>query len=267
MDDDGFKISIIMPAFNEGDHIDSNLRETISYLKEIDVDYEIIVVDDGSKDNTFIEIEGVANGNDKVRALKLGSNQGKGFALKHGCGHITGDVTIFYDADLDIPPFELINLLNKFLDEDTDVLIGSKRHPESELDYPWHRKLASDVYAILLTILFRLPLRDTQTGLKIFKTEVLRRVYPKILCKRFAYDVEILANANKLGYKIKESPVKITFRRERRWGRVTYKDVIKTTLDTLAVFYRMYILRYYDDIDVESREEDITVGEVEGSAL
>jgi hypothetical protein len=94
--------------------------------------------------------------------------------------------------------------------------------------------------------MFGLPVRDTQTGLKLFKREVLDKIFPEIVVKAFAFDLEILANAHRLGYKIAEAPVHIDSKRE--FGRIGIKEIFETWVDTLAIFYRMYILRYYDSI-------------------
>jgi len=96
--------------------------------------------------------------------------------------------------------------------------------------------------------LFGLPLRDTQTGLKVYEFKVLEKVFPKVLCKRYAYDLELLVNANHLGYKVVEAPVVLNFRRPKKWGRIGFNDLYLTGIDTLAIFYRMHILRYYDSI-------------------
>jgi hypothetical protein len=89
--------------------------------------------------------------------------------------------------------------------------------------------------------------RDTQTGLKVFKREVLLRVFPRIVVKRFAFDIEVLANAHRPGYRIAEAPVELTF--QRRFGRIRIRDIYQILIDTVAIFYRMRITRYYDRMD------------------
>jgi hypothetical protein len=101
-------------------------------------------------------------------------------------------------------------------------------------------------------LLFGLPLRDTQTGLKVFRREVLQRVFPRILAKRFAFDIEVLANAHRLGFKLVDAPVTLEFK--RGLGRIRWKDIRATGLDTLAIFYRMYILHYYDRFESQRLE-------------
>ncbi|MFC1753737.1 hypothetical protein ACFL96_10160 [Thermoproteota archaeon] len=131
--------------------------------------------------------------------------------------------------------------------DNADVVIGSKRHPNSILDYPLQRKIISSVYFFLIKLMFGLPIQDTQTGLKLFKSEVLRKVFPKIVVRAFAYDLEILVNAHRLGYKIAEAPVRINS--QRKFSRIRIRDIVDTWIDTMAIFYRMYILKYYDKIN------------------
>ena len=107
-------------------------------------------------------------------------------------------------------------------------------------------------YYLLVKLLFGLPCHDTQTGLKLFKREVLEKVFPRILVKRFAFDLEVLVNAHHLGFKIAEAP--IVLNPQRPFGRIGPGAVWVTTQDTLAVFYRMKILKYYDRIDYHRRK-------------
>ena len=247
-------ISVIMPAHNEGKHIYSNIEETVKVFRKARCSFEIILVDDGSNDNTLSEAKKAARRHSGIIVVKNSDNNGKGNAIKKGFGYAKGDFVVFLDSDLDLHPEQLHTLFKIMRDKQAEVIIGSKRHPKSELNYPMMRKIVSNIYAFILLILFRLPLKDTQTGLKIFKYEVLEKIFPMILCKRFAFDVEVLANAHRLGYKIVESPVKINFRRGIKWGRMGFKDLYFAGMDTLAIFYRMYILRYYDRFDFAENE-------------
>lgn len=242
------KISVIMPAHNEGHHIYSNLKETYNVFKKTKRDFGIVLVDDGSTDNTFTESIRAAEEFGNIKVVRHNINNGKGNALKEGFNHCVGDYVVFLDSDLDLHPEQLHRLFKEMRDKQAEVVIGSKYHPASKLDYPKQRKIISRIYSIILKILFGLPLRDTQTGLKIFKYEVLAKVFPKVLCKRYVFDVELLANVHRLGYKIAESPIILTYRSQRKWGRMRFKDLYNAGLDTLAIFYRMYILRYYDRV-------------------
>ncbi|MBI5827451.1 MAG: glycosyltransferase [Deltaproteobacteria bacterium] len=244
------KISVIMPAYNESAHIYANIIETCDVFRRTKRDFEVIVVDDGSIDGTYDEARKAAGELvETVIVVHYSLNNGKGNALKEGFKHATGDYVVFLDSDLDLHPAQLHLLFRVMRNNRADVVIGSKHHPKSKLQYPLARKVISRVYALLLKALFNLPLRDTQTGLKVFNLEVLKKVFPKVLCKRYAYDLELLVNANHLGYRVAEAPVVLNFRRPRKWGRIGFKDLYHTGLDTLAIFYRLHILRYYDSIN------------------
>ncbi|MHC4197810.1 MAG: glycosyltransferase family 2 protein [Planctomycetota bacterium] len=244
------KISVLMPAHNEGDRIYDNLVETVNVFGKYKREYEIIVINDGSTDNTKEEVSRAEARFPRIKCVNLEENSGKGRALQKGFEAATGDYIVFLDSDLDLHPLQLWNLFKNMRDKKADVVIGSKRHQLSNVHYPFGRKIISYGYSVFLGMLFGLPLKDTQAGIKIFRFEVLDCVLPKILCKRYAFDVEILANAHHMGYKIVEHPVVVAWRRQTTWGRIGLRDMYRTGIDTLAIFYRMYILRYYDHVEV-----------------
>ena len=240
------KISVIMPAFNEAEVIKKNVLDTIITFKNFGKEFEIIIIDDGSTDNTWQEIKEIAEKFTEVKATRNMQNYGKGRALKKGFRFATGDYVVFLDSDIDLHPAQLETFFDIMELDNTEVVIGSKRHPNSVLNYPLERKIISSVYFFLIKLMFGLPVRDTQTGLKLFKREVLEKIFPKIVVKAFAFDLEILANAHRLGYKIAEAPVHIDSK--RKFGRIGIKEIFETWVDTLAIFYRMYILRFYDKV-------------------
>ncbi len=239
------KVSLIIPAYNEDVHIHSSIQETLRTVDKFGCEYEVIVVDDGSKDRTYEEIMRAASSSDKVKVVQYNDNVGKGFALLQGFKYASGDLIVFLDADMDLHPGQIQILFDYMKIYDADAVIGSKRHPQSEVNYPWHRKLISNIYYVVIRTLFDLPVRDTQTGLKIFKYEPLKKAISRILIKKYAFDLEILVNLHHLGYKIVSAPVVLNFNR-RSWGRIGLRDVYHTAIDTLAIFYRLRILKYYD---------------------
>ena len=238
------KISIIMPAYNEGVRIHSSIQETLGTAEGFGCDYEVIVVDDGSEDHTYSEILRATSSSDKLKVVRYDSNIGKGFALLQGFKHATGDVVVFIDADLDIHPGQIRILFDYMRVYEADVVIGSKKHPQSEVYYPWHRRITSNVYYIVVKMLFNLPVKDTQTGLKLFRYEPLSNVMSKILVKRYAFDLEVLVNLHRMGCRIVSAPIILKF--VRRFGRISFRDIYHTALDTLAIFYRLRIIKYYD---------------------
>jgi glycosyltransferase involved in cell wall biosynthesis len=213
-------------------------------MEKLGHSFEIIVVDDGSSDETLFEARKIAGEMPAVKVVSLALNHGKGWALKEGFGISRGDLIIFLDGDLDIQPRQIGIFLDIMEKDKADVVIGSKRHPLSKLNYPFGRKFLSSVYFFLVKILFGLPIHDTQTGLKLFKRKVLEDIFPRILVKRYAFDLELLVNAFHHGYSIREAPVVVDF--NRFLGHIGMRSIWETWWDTMAVFYRLYILRYYD---------------------
>ncbi|GMR04829.1 MAG: glycosyltransferase family 2 protein [Thermodesulfobacteriota bacterium] len=233
------KISVIMPAYNEGHHIYQNIKETHRVFKKSKCGFEVILVDDGSVDDTYAEAEKAARDLSGTIPVNIARNRGKGNALKEGFLRSTGDLILFLDADLDLHPEQLSSVFRIMRDEKADVIVGSKYHPQSDIHYPFSRKVLSKTYASILKVLFDLPLRDTQTGMKVFRREVLDEVFPLVMCKGFAFDIELLTNAHNMGYKVVEAPVTLHNRREMQWGRITVKDMYRMWLDTMGIYYRV----------------------------
>ncbi|MBI4313520.1 MAG: glycosyltransferase family 2 protein [Candidatus Omnitrophica bacterium] len=243
------KISILMPAYNEAAVITPSVNETISTLDEFGWDYEVVVIDDGSMDDTLDQLDILAKRHGRMLVVRNRENFGKGRALKKGFRSTQGDLVAFLDCDMDLHPDQVKTLYEIMQREKADVVIGSKFHPESRVDYPWHRRIISTTYFFFVKMLFGLPIRDTQTGLKLFKREVLSRVFPRMLVKRYAYDLELLALAHHWGYRIVQAP--ITLETKRYQNRIRPIDILHTFWDTLAVWYRMHVLRWYDRKTVE----------------
>ncbi len=242
-------LSVLMPAHNEGMRLYENIRETHRVLSEVCTAHEIVVIDDGSTDHTRSEAERAAAEWPEVRVHPLDTNVGKGGALREGFAHTTHDLVVFLDSDLDLHPRQLGTFATVMQDTGADVVIGSKRHPDSVLQYPVHRRVISAVYFLLVRVLFRLPLHDTQTGLKLFRRAVLARVFPQMLIKKFAFDLELLLLAHRAGYAIAEAPVVIEFNEPIAAGLQTafrWEHIWTTWWDTMALFYRLYLLRHYD---------------------
>ncbi|MBV9463719.1 MAG: glycosyltransferase family 2 protein [Verrucomicrobiae bacterium] len=240
------KLSVLMPAYNEGRHIVDNLKRVREVLKEVS-EFELIVIDDGSKDNTSEEIIRAQETIPELKLVRLDKNVGKGHALKIGFQSAKGDFIFFLDSDLDLPPEQMTVLWRTMLRENADVVIGSKRHPESKTDYPINRRLYSSGYFLLVKLMFGLPIHDTQTGLKLFRREVLEKCFPKLLVKSFAFDLELLMLAHYYGFTIAEAPVVIEFK--QKLGGIGMSAVWSIGWDTFALFYRLRLMRYYDRLE------------------
>jgi glycosyltransferase involved in cell wall biosynthesis len=238
-------LSILMPAYNEAHSIAENVCETVETMRALGIDFEIVVVDDGSLDGTHTAaIDALRVWPECVRIVRCRRNEGKGNALICGTAYSKGEYVAFLDADMDLHPEQLENFFTIMKSRGADVVIGSKFHPQSKVEYPRLRRVYSFFYFMLVRSLFGLPVRDTQTGIKLFKREVLEHVLPRVLVKRFAFDLELLANVHHFGYRIAEAPVVVNF--NRVCSRLRLAAVWNVFVDTLAIFYRMRILHYYD---------------------
>ncbi|WP_354699854.1 Dodecaprenyl-phosphate galacturonate synthase [Paraconexibacter sp. AEG42_29] len=252
-------VSVVIPTFNEADGIERCLTECAEAMRALGVPFELLVVDDGSTDDTIAVAQAAGDAIEGVRIEAASVNAGKGSALIRGMQLARGELVLFVDADLEVHPRQLGLLRETMFREDADIVIGSKLHPDAEIDYPLKRRILSQGYYVLVRVLFRLPVRDTQTGLKLYRRRVLERVGPRLLVKRFAHDLEVLVNAHRLGYRIAEAPVVVT--RERAFPRVGVGDARVVLRDTLGVFYRTYITRYYDRV---GRHVDRALGDAPG---
>ncbi|MCE5301067.1 MAG: glycosyltransferase [Spirochaetia bacterium] len=238
------KLSVLMPMYNEEMAAAANIMETDGYFRNLGIEYEIVVMDDGSKDFTYDSAMKASR--EYIKVYKLPKNEGKGEALREAFNKCTGDLVMFLDGDLDIHPKQFEVLFDILSRENADVVIGSKRHPQSILNYPTGRKILSAGYFFIVKAFFGLPLRDTQTGIKLFKAEVLKKVFHKVLIKRYAFDLELLILAHHHGFKIAEAPVVVDYK--GKYGHINLKLIFKMLWDTMAIFYRLRILKYYDKI-------------------
>ncbi len=199
------KLSLIIPAYNEAERIANPLTKAIHYLDENFDDYELIVVDDGSKDNT---VEIVKNIDSRVKVLEQKQNKGKGAAVRRGMLEATGDFRIFTDADFSTPVTEVKKVID-FLEGDTDVFIGSRAldHSMVKKHQPFYREFMGKVFNKIVQIVILWGLKDTQCGFKGFTADSADVIFNKAKFDGFSFDVEVLYIARKLGYKISEVPV------------------------------------------------------------
>lgn len=244
-------ISIIVPAYKQEKTIVHDLKRIKDVLDKLRYPTELICVADGRVDETFDRAKKFAKNNPNIHVIGYDTNKGKGYAVRYGMAASKGDIVGFIDSGMDINPNGLSLLLEHFEWYEADIIVGSKRHPVSKVYYPWQRKILSIGYQLIVWMLFGLNIKDTQVGMKFFKREVLEKVLPRLLVKAFAFDVEILAVANSLGYsRIYEAPIEIKLKfggtstvTSQRFIRI----VLAMLIDTLAVFYRLRILNYYLD--------------------
>ncbi len=238
-----YRFSVLMPAYNEARHLRENILETKNVMDTLGESYEIIVVDDCSQDRSAEILRETARNLPEVKPLCLDRNQGKGRALREAFRAAQGELIFFLDADLDLHPRQFKVLLQILQDQHADVVIGSKRHPQTVSNYPWRRRIVSMVYFWMVKLLFGLPIKDTQTGIKLFRREVLERTFHQVLVKKYAFDLELLVLAHHVGFRIAEAPVVVDYK--TKFGHIGPRDIFNIGWDTLAVWYRLYLRRYY----------------------
>lgn len=240
-------LSIIIPAYRQEKTIKidlENIEKTLKHGLPQEYDYEIICVVDGFLDKTYQNAKRVKSKNVKVVGYK--KNNGKGNAVRFGMKQAKGDLISFLDAGMDISPKGIMMLMSHMDWYNADIIVGSKRHPVSRVNYPFLRHLLSIGYHFGVKILFGLPLTDTQSGIKIFKRKVVKEIVPRLLVKRYAMDIEMLAVAKYLGFdRIYEAPIEVKF--DKRNSNIKWSTIFKMFWDTMAVFYRLQILHYYDN--------------------
>ncbi|MBU4210203.1 glycosyltransferase [Patescibacteria group bacterium] len=241
-------LSIIIPIYKQEKTIKKDILNIDNTLQKIRYPYEIIAIVDGkNEDNSYKICQQIKRKNLKIYTYK--HNHGKGHAIRFGMTKTKGDYIAFIDAGMEIDPNGISMLLEHLEWYDADIIVGSKRHPASLVNYPIDRKIISFFVYLISRTLFNLKIRDTQAGVKIFKRKVLEKVLPRLLVKSFAFDLEILAVSKHLGFKrIYEAPIKLNYDFDNlHLHNSMLKTIYKTFIDTLAIFYRLRILRYYND--------------------
>ncbi|MHB1599878.1 MAG: glycosyltransferase family 2 protein, partial [Acidimicrobiales bacterium] len=235
------ELSLVVPFYNPGPRLRAHVTEAAAVLEGAGVTFEILAVSDGSTDGCEEQLADLFPG--VVRTLRLPRNEGKGAALRTGLAIGRGEYLGFIDGDGDIPAGLLSSFIEVARRDRPEVVYGSKRHRDSKVVYPWQRRVYSWGYQSLTRALFSLPVRDTQTGVKLIRRDVVAAVLPRMVEKRFAFDLELLVVARRLGFQnFVELPVVI---RERFSSTVSLGSVRDMLLDTAAIFYRLRVLRYY----------------------
>ncbi len=199
-------LSVVMPLYNEGAHITANVEQTLDVLRMLGP-FELILVNDGSSDNSGEAIAQLAEKFPKeIVSLQL-PRSGKGEALRRGTQMARGEFVVFIDADLDLPPEQILFFVAIQRVKKADAVIGSKMHPDSTVAYPLIRRIYSLGYFWLVKFLFGLPVRDTQTGLKLVRRDLLLAALEKTESRGFTLDLELLVRLVQLGAVMVEAPV------------------------------------------------------------
>ena len=233
-------ISIIVPAYREKDNICKTIQVLEEYAIKQPYNIEIIIAIDGCQET----YEAAKPCESKMTKVYLSTpNQGKGWALKYGLSFAKGKYVVFYDAGLDFPVENISLVIATLQITEAPVVIGSKRARGSVIQYPFFRRVISAGAQLTTFVLFGLGVSDTQVGLKGFEREKITFIMDQMLVKRYAFDIEMLVLAKYYGYPILEVPVRLYL--NLTTSGVTYKAILDAFIDTLGVFYRLRIIRYY----------------------
>lgn len=232
------ELSFVIPAYNEEVFIQDTLGTLDFVVKDEKYHYEIVVVDDGSQDETFTKAVQYSKRNGHVKVIRCARNEGKGFAIKTGVMGSTGDVVIFIDGDMEID----LNTISKYVEalENADIVMATKWHPNSTVSIPLSRRMLSRTFNVLVRILIGFSLKDTQVGLKVMKRSAVEKIFPRLAVKRYAFDVELLAIAHLYGLKIIELPVSL-----KLTSSFKSKDAWRMFVDLLGIAYRLRIIHWY----------------------
>lgn len=230
---------IIVPAYHEGQNIFEELQKLVDILKENSIEFNLIVVDDGSEDDTFEQIESFAKNRENVEGISYDENRGKGYALREGFAEIDSqpDYVIFFDADGDIKPESAIWLIESLSEE--DILAASKWHESSIVNYPITRVILSKIFNLYTKLYLDLDIRDSQTGLKMFRFSILDNLISDSEIDGYAFDTELVYLAKNRSLNIKEVPVKLDFGHGSSLGISSmaniFFDVLKIGLRELSI--------------------------------
>jgi glycosyltransferase involved in cell wall biosynthesis len=243
-------LSVVVPLYKQEKMVSKYLTALDDVLQKLSISYEIICVVDGYVDNTYANAKRLKLQN--LTVIGYEKNQGKGNAVKFGMAKAKGEIVGFVDGGFDLNYSAIPLALEHMKWYDADIIVGSKRHAASKVYYPWQRRILSWGYQMGVRLLFGINVRDTQVGMKFFKKDVARAVFPKLMVKTFAFDIEILAVAHSFGYtRIYETPINL----EMQFDNSTMASFgfIKTAFDmlydTMAVFYRLKIMKYYSNLN------------------
>ena len=228
-------LSILMPAYN----LEGVISHSIERVARVSVglgEVEIIVCDDGSFDKTRSEAVMAAQRVERVTVVHHDANQGKGAALMTAFGASTMPTVVFLDADMDLPPEQLGPLLAMFHKSRADVLVGLKQSAMEPGRYPGYRRVLSKLFSGAIRVLFRLPVEETQTGLKVFTRDALASVIPKLSVERYAFDLELVVALRRAGFDIIGAPVELADGASNRG--VSARTLWEMGRDTIRVWFR-----------------------------
>lgn len=234
------RISLVIPVFNHARKISYSI-EKIKQAVELSLsNYELIIVNDGSTDNTLTILKDIAKTDDEhVRVISYTPNRGKGYAVRQGVLHSQGDAVVLLDGDLDISP----DLIKDYVERlsTSDLVIASKKHPESNVRIPRSRAFLSRAFNLLIKVTIGIAQTDTQAGFKVGKGDIMRKIFRNVTVNRYAFDVEFFAIASILHLKVQEMPVIMKIDRKFK-----IKEIVNMFVDVTRIWYKYRITHRYE---------------------
>ena len=226
-------VSIVIPAFNEAARLGPTLRTIVDWATGERLEYEIVVVDDGSTDDTCRVADEFGP---PVRLVRNGTNRGKGWSVRHGVAESRGASILFTDADLSTPIGEYAKLAHALAR--AEVVIGSRALSESNIEkhQPWYRETMGRAFNRIVRALIVPGIKDTQCGFKLFRGPIARELFAEVTIAGFAFDVEVLYLARSRGYRIAEVPV--TWLNDERSSVSAVRDSARMFRDVLRIRHR-----------------------------
>ena len=258
---DYVKYSIVIPAYNESDRIVATLDKVLAYIAdqpEFAGKTEVLVVNDGSRDNTAEIVKGYAAKNPAVLLVEKPGNRGKGYSVRNGMMRATGDIRLFSDADLSSPISEAPKLFAAIA-AGNDVAIGlrwldSRTQTERQ---SFFRQLIGRVFNLLLRVFLGIKEKDTQCGFKAFTSRAADTIFPRQLIERWGFDPELIYLARRNGFKIAEVPV--VWAHDERSKLNPIKDGFKMGMEILRVRWNAMTGKYSGDVPKKPAEQRAVV--------
>lgn len=236
-------LSVIIPSYNEEKRIAKTLQSVDAYLKQQSYDYEILVVNDGSKDKTAEVVRGAVAYVANLRLIDNKENHGKGWVVRQAMLEAKGQVRLFTDADNSTSVDQIANFLPYF-EQGYDMVIGSRRIKGAviAIKQPWIRDFLGGIFRLMVHTIVPLGVKDSQAGFKSFSAKAAEAIFPQQTIARWAFDVEILAVARKMGFKVKEVPIKWINDLE---SHVKLSGMVKMLFEVLQVRKNLWRGRYH----------------------
>lgn len=234
----GLNLSVIIPVFNQQKKIMHSIKRIKQAVELWFSNYELIVVNDGSTDNTLTLLKGIALTDERIHIISYTPNRGKGYAVRQGVLHSQGDIVMFLDGDLDILPDSIKDYVERL--STADLVIASKRHPQSRVIIPRSRALLSRAFNLLIRLATGISQKDTQAGFKVGKGDIMRTIFKNASINRYAFDVELFTIASILHLKVEDMPVVMKIDR-----RFNTKEIVKMLVDVAKISYKYRIVHQY----------------------